>query len=268
MEYREKFAQRLVYLREQKGISQQELADNLNITRQSLSLYEKAERTINIELLAKIADFFNVSTDYLMGRTDTATMNEDLQTACRVTGLGDHDVLRIQMFGKYYKKEFSDLISFEEFEEILLYLDIIKKITFDRKVFQFLDNNILFIDGTDKKTIWDKINISEDEDYYIYNKCTDFIYKNYCREINALGCLSEECYNSEIDLSHFRLTKLLSKFVSSYEEQEINSKTIIIELIDYLKKEIFKNIKHHCEDRNNCLLQFIGVLENHFIKGV
>lgn len=75
MEYREKFAQRLVYLREQKGISQQELADNLNITRQSLSLYEKAERTINIELLAKIADFFNVSTDYLMGRTDTATMN-------------------------------------------------------------------------------------------------------------------------------------------------------------------------------------------------
>ncbi len=65
--YKENFSKRLIYLRDKKGITQQELADNLNITRQSLSLYEKAERTINIELLAKIADFFNVSTDYLLG---------------------------------------------------------------------------------------------------------------------------------------------------------------------------------------------------------
>ena len=65
--YKENFSKHLIYLRDKKGITQQELADNLNITRQSLSLYEKAERTINIELLAKIADFFNVSTDYYIG---------------------------------------------------------------------------------------------------------------------------------------------------------------------------------------------------------
>lgn len=89
MNYKETFAQRLIDLREQKNITQQELADELGITRQSLSLYEKAERTINIELLAKIADFFNVSTDYLMGRTDTATLDESIQTACKITGLSE-----------------------------------------------------------------------------------------------------------------------------------------------------------------------------------
>lgn len=96
MDYKETFAQRLINLREQKNITQQELADELGITRQSLSLYEKAERTINIELLAKIADFFNVSTDYLMGRTDTETLNEDIQTACKVTGLSEDAVKNIR----------------------------------------------------------------------------------------------------------------------------------------------------------------------------
>lgn len=90
MEYKEQFSKRLVQLREKIGITQQELADKLEITRQSLSLYEKAERTINIELLAKIADFFNVSTDYLMGRTDVSSINKDIQVACNVTGLSEH----------------------------------------------------------------------------------------------------------------------------------------------------------------------------------
>ena len=49
MDYRIEFSKRLIQLREQRGITQQELADKLKITRQSLSLYEKAERTINIE---------------------------------------------------------------------------------------------------------------------------------------------------------------------------------------------------------------------------
>ena len=42
MDYRIEFSKRLIQLREQRGITQQELADKLKITRQSLSLYEKA----------------------------------------------------------------------------------------------------------------------------------------------------------------------------------------------------------------------------------
>ena len=95
MDYKEIFSNRLITLREEREITQQELADELGITRQSLSLYEKAERTINIELLAKIADFFSVSTDYLMGRTDKATLEESIQTTCKTTGLTEQAVLSI-----------------------------------------------------------------------------------------------------------------------------------------------------------------------------
>ncbi|MCM1009143.1 MAG: helix-turn-helix domain-containing protein [Ruminococcus flavefaciens] len=101
MNYKEEFSKRLIRLREQKGLTQQQLADKLQITRQSLSLYEKAERTINIELFAKIADFFNVSTDYLMGRTDVTSMNEDIQTACKVTGLSEPVIEHIKDLSKF-----------------------------------------------------------------------------------------------------------------------------------------------------------------------
>lgn len=103
MDYKKQFSERLVLLREKNNLSQQELADNIGITRQSLSLYEKAERTINIELLAKIADIFNVTTDYLMGRSETASMNEDIQAACKVTGFSEATLL--------FLKETEDILS-------------------------------------------------------------------------------------------------------------------------------------------------------------
>lgn len=96
MDYKDIFATKLVYLREKHNLTQQQLADELQITRQSLSLYEKAERTINIDLLSKIADVFKVSTDYLLGRSEAATMNEDIKIACNVTGLSEKAVNKLQ----------------------------------------------------------------------------------------------------------------------------------------------------------------------------
>lgn len=110
MNYKTRFAKRLIALREENNLTQQQLADKLNISRQSLSLYEKAERTINIELLAQIADFFNVSTDYLLCRTDTASMNEDLQIACKVTGLSEPAVVACSAIAS--NGEFTNFIRF------------------------------------------------------------------------------------------------------------------------------------------------------------
>jgi transcriptional regulator with XRE-family HTH domain len=50
-------------------IIQVELARELNITSQSLSQYELGRRTPDIDMINKLADFFNVSVDYLLGRT-------------------------------------------------------------------------------------------------------------------------------------------------------------------------------------------------------
>ncbi len=56
-------------LREDSDLSQQQMADMLFINRRTYSSYEIGSRGMPIEILEKIADIFNTSTDYLLGRT-------------------------------------------------------------------------------------------------------------------------------------------------------------------------------------------------------
>ncbi|WLR50072.1 helix-turn-helix transcriptional regulator [Bacillus tianshenii] len=57
-------------LRQSKGLTQTELAKKLDLTRGTYAHYEINKRQPDYETLHKIADFYNVSTDYLLGRTD------------------------------------------------------------------------------------------------------------------------------------------------------------------------------------------------------
>ena len=66
---------RLKELRKKKGISQLRLATELNTTQNTISRYETGEREPGIGELIKIADFFNVSVDYLIGRTENPRIN-------------------------------------------------------------------------------------------------------------------------------------------------------------------------------------------------
>ena len=51
-------------------MSQKELAEKLNISQRTLSHYETGKRDIPTEMLIKVADYFDVSVDYLLERTD------------------------------------------------------------------------------------------------------------------------------------------------------------------------------------------------------
>ena len=62
--------QRIRELRETKGVLQAEVAKYLNVTRASYSAYETGKRQMNYETLCLLADYFEVSTDYLLGRQD------------------------------------------------------------------------------------------------------------------------------------------------------------------------------------------------------
>lgn len=57
-------------LPEDKDLTQQELANILNITQRTYSRYENDERGIPLETICASADFHNTSIDYLLGRTD------------------------------------------------------------------------------------------------------------------------------------------------------------------------------------------------------
>lgn len=64
------FQDRIKQLRTEKGITQQDLSDKLGITKSILSKYENGHREPGREILNSLADFFDVSVDYLLGRTD------------------------------------------------------------------------------------------------------------------------------------------------------------------------------------------------------
>ncbi len=61
---------RLKELRKKKRISQLKLAMDLNMSQNSVSRYETGKHQADYETLVKIADYFNVSVDYLLERTD------------------------------------------------------------------------------------------------------------------------------------------------------------------------------------------------------
>lgn len=68
---------RLKYLREKKNITQQRLAIDLNINQNTVSRYESGKRQADYQTLIKIADYFDVSLDYLLERTSNPARHKD-----------------------------------------------------------------------------------------------------------------------------------------------------------------------------------------------
>ena len=66
---------RLKELRKLRKISQLKLAMDLNMNQNSISRYETGEREADYDTLIKFADYFDVSIDYLLGRTDNPKTN-------------------------------------------------------------------------------------------------------------------------------------------------------------------------------------------------
>lgn len=64
------FSQRLKYLRKEKKLTQNDMAELLGITRQGYAKYESGSGEPDIKAIDKLANFFNVTTDYLLGRSD------------------------------------------------------------------------------------------------------------------------------------------------------------------------------------------------------
>lgn len=61
---------RIKDLRKKHKITQMELSEYLNISQSTLALYESKKRAVSVDIIIKIAQFFNVTTDYLLGLSD------------------------------------------------------------------------------------------------------------------------------------------------------------------------------------------------------
>ena len=64
-------ADRIQYLRKSKGISQEELADKIGVSRQSVSKWESEQSSPDIDKIIIMSDFFDVTTDYILKGIET-----------------------------------------------------------------------------------------------------------------------------------------------------------------------------------------------------
>ena len=65
------YSERLVELRTEKGLSQKAAALDLGVSQALLSHYEKGIREFNLDFLCRAADYYGVTADYLLGRTQS-----------------------------------------------------------------------------------------------------------------------------------------------------------------------------------------------------
>ena len=72
------FSNRLKKLRTQKGLTQQQISDYLNIPRTTYSGWERGAQEPNFTMISTLAELFNVSIDYLLGETDIKNKPDDI----------------------------------------------------------------------------------------------------------------------------------------------------------------------------------------------
>ena len=81
---------RLKKIRNQKNMTQDELGKVLNVSGKTIGTWERDSRQPNIETINALANYFNVSTDYLLGRRENSkTKNDDKQVD--LTGIGQKE---------------------------------------------------------------------------------------------------------------------------------------------------------------------------------
>lgn len=90
------FPKRLRKLLDENSVSQARLADFVGVTRQAISLYATGQSTPDINVFCKIADYFDVPYDYLLGKTISKKReNIDIN---KITGLNDEAIERLKQF--------------------------------------------------------------------------------------------------------------------------------------------------------------------------
>lgn len=97
-----KFGDRLKELRTESGLTQEELANQLNLSKANVSKYESNSIEPNLDMLSLLSSLFEVSTDYLLGKSD---LRNPLEIPEHIEGIANL-VLRMRS-----DDEFSDIIN-------------------------------------------------------------------------------------------------------------------------------------------------------------
>lgn len=221
------FGKRLFEIREGKRESQQELADSIGITRQSLSRYELGERTANIDLLKKIAEHYHISADYLLGLTDNITTDKDLDYVSRYTGLNECTLGHIQMIEKEgYISTLNTLLTSFNMVTILENVDnalkVIDNFSNDTDMINDIFNE--FIDNV-TNNLFMKVTLSDKQSILIH-----------------LYTVCQLKYKDKVDYYHYKCQKTLDEAMQTHEMK------LYDKVIKEMANRIYKMYLKYCEE--------------------
>ena|GEM_PF-1964872 len=114
-------------------VTQDALANNIGVTRQALSKWVTGDTIPDILSASKIADYFNVSTDYLLGRTEHRTTDKELSEVCDYLGLSEASINFIKDFPDKYVLNF--IFENEHGKALLLQFCNLKREKVDKYVY-------------------------------------------------------------------------------------------------------------------------------------
>lgn len=125
-ENKNQLGRRLKKLRKNKKLTQKELANYINVSATSIGAYETGIRTPRSEKIKKLAEFFNVSSDYLLGNSDKKKKVEDIiKTISEDDKM--YDVLMYIETHPIIYKIINELKNIDD-KKLKMILDIIKRI--------------------------------------------------------------------------------------------------------------------------------------------
>ena len=96
---------RIKTLREELGMTQQELADKINGAKSTVAMYENESRKPSLEILIKLSEIFNCSIDYILCKTNIRNIEDDFKFAYHkeTEGLSEDEIKEALEFYKLVK---------------------------------------------------------------------------------------------------------------------------------------------------------------------
>lgn len=101
---------RIKELREEKNLLQKDIADVIGVTPQAIGMYERGDRDLSTSTVIQLSQFFGVSSDYLLGKSDDKSFSEiassENSNNCKlnIDGLDDDDIEELQKLIDYIKR--------------------------------------------------------------------------------------------------------------------------------------------------------------------
>ena len=206
------FANRITSLRKEKGLSQKEVAISLGVSQALLSHYEKGVRECGLDFVVSCADFFGVTTDYLLGRQDSkyGLINEEEKYLLLETATDEIDMQLVMLCVSFFAEKVKRPVD-EVYGDKLMWSAAVALYK-------------LIVYGINKGQLhkeWFNVEIRNDD--FLFQKFVDVIWNGlYINDTSVVGELDEqygkqfpEVFNSLIQSVEDYVEKTVSRYLST-----------------------------------------------------